>query len=266
MIDALDPNNRLRGPVALPPRLFTSSPLGSIANILSLVLAALVGAGVVHLLAYHVPMEALSANRWMADAGILLAHCPLVVPLGGLGLVALAALGLLLYELRRLRRLEDHLGRLDPLPLRLALGQKGRYVSRRSPKRLGVFIVSLIALQVPVLVLTQTAGTMPMTMPVAGTVPTTMPTSLHSALLALQGADILVFGALHLLVATLIGLLLWCVERRLIGLRVRVAYHLARLARTVAATAARPLSPRSLYPLSLRHGQVLFARPPPHTF
>lgn len=252
MIGVSGPHRGSQSLTTLPPRLFASSPLGVIANALSLVLAALVGAGIVHLLAHHVPLEATSAGRWMADAGALLGQCPLIFPLCGLGGGAVAAALLVVRETSRLRRLDDRLARLastrpHPKPA------VENAVSTRSPVRLGFFVVCLFALQIPVLLLLETAWTMPMSM--------TMP--MRGALLATQGPGFLVFGVLHLLIATLIGLLLWRVERRLTCLRARVAYHLARLTHAATAAATHPVACRSLRPLSARYGPVLFARPPP---
>src|SRR5690242_18101989 len=73
---------------------------------------ALVGAGLVHLLAYHVPLGVPLGSHWMATALTLLAHCPLVGPLGLIGAIAVLAPLLAFRELRNLERLDTMAVRL----------------------------------------------------------------------------------------------------------------------------------------------------------
>src|SRR2546429_3215279 len=81
-------------------------------NAVGLLDAALVGAGLVHLLAYHLPAGMLFGPRWDRQALALLVHCPLVGPLGLIAAIAVLAPLLACWELRRLERINTTAVRL----------------------------------------------------------------------------------------------------------------------------------------------------------
>jgi hypothetical protein len=74
-------------------------------NAAGLLAAALLGAGLVHLLAYHLPAGMPFGPRWDRQALALLVHCPLVGPLGLIAAITVLAPLLACWELRRLERL-----------------------------------------------------------------------------------------------------------------------------------------------------------------
>jgi len=110
-------------------------------NLLGLFLAALIGAGLVHLLAYHVPLNVPLGPRWFAAAGTLLAHCPLRGPLGLIAVVAILAPIFALQEVWRLERLNGALSR--GLAARRLPIPDGRVAVPRSPWRL-LFIITAV--------------------------------------------------------------------------------------------------------------------------
>src|ERR687884_1979297 len=77
-----------------------------------LLAAALLGAGLVHLLAYHLPAGVPFGPRWDRQALSLLMHCPLVGPLGLIAAIAMLAPLLVCWELRNLERLNTTAVRL----------------------------------------------------------------------------------------------------------------------------------------------------------
>jgi len=218
-------------------------------NLLGLFLAALIGASLVHLLAYHVPFDAPLGPRWFAAAGTLLAHCPLRGPLGLIAVVAVLAPILALQEVWRLERLNEALRRM--LTARRLSIPDGRVATPRSPWRLLFIIAAVLGPQAALLGVAGLICPMRATMVMNGA-PMVMP---HGAALPL--------GMLQLAAATLLGLLFWRVERRLTHLRATAAQRLRLLLR--ASSDALPRLP-SLDAARLprrRYGHGLFARPPP---
>lgn len=139
---------------ALLPRLLPLRARGAaLGNLAAVLVVALAGAGLVHLLAYHVPSGVPLGPQWVATALSLLAHCPLVGPLGVILSVALALALLGLRELRRLERLNGSLALVlaarparrsrAPLPF-----PPDTETLPRSPWRLVLFVVVLLGVQV----------------------------------------------------------------------------------------------------------------------
>jgi len=218
-------------------------------NLLGLFLAALIGAGLVHLLAYHVPFGVPLGPRWLATAGALLAHCPLRGSLGLIAVVAVLAPILALQEVWRLERLNEALGRI--LATRRLSIPDGRVAVPRSPWRLLFIIVAVLSLQAALLGAASLLCPMRTAMVMNGT-PIIMP----------LGAA-LPLGVLHLAVATLLGLLLWRVERRLTRLRATAAQRLRLLLRAAPGAAPRLPNLDAARLPRRRYGHSLFARPPP---
>src|ERR687885_681074 len=81
-------------------------------NAVGLLAAALVGAGLVHFLAYHLPAGVPFGPHWDRQALALLVHCPLVGPLGLIAAIVVLAPLLACWELRRLERLNTTAVRL----------------------------------------------------------------------------------------------------------------------------------------------------------
>jgi hypothetical protein len=219
-------------------------------NAAGLLATALVGAGLVHLLAYHVPLGVPPGPRWIATALTLLAHCPLVGPLGLIAAIAVLAPLLACWELRRLERLNTiavrllRARRLPPPPTHQALP--------RSPWRLLGLFALLLSLQVPLVGLAPWLDPMQTTMVMGG------------RLMAMASTPILPLGPLHLVVAALLALILWRIEHRLREVRAEVARRL-RMLTAYGNQAAVPIGPRLTRLRSGWDGLALFARPPPHT-
>jgi len=243
------------------PRLTPGRIRGAAAlNAACLLGAALGGAGLVHLLAYHVPLDIPLGPRWGASALALLLNCPLRVQLALCALVALLAVLLARWETRRLEQANAVLARLVALS---GLSVPVHALSTaptdpdagdgmpRSPLRLAGFVGALLGLQVGALALAGALWPMRTTM-VMGDGAMVMPVAPPPLL-----------GILHLLVAVVLGLSLWRVERRLTWLRRRVAARLRLLARPRATAAPRPSIPRALRWAPGWDGLASFARPPP---
>lgn len=238
--------------VASLPRLVAGwSIAAAFANLLGLLVAALAGAGLVHLLAYHLPSGEPFSNRWDAAAGALVARCPWSIPLGVVAVVALAVLVVVLREVRRLRRMDALLARC--LAARQLAAPPGEALPR-SPWRLAGFVAAQFCAQVVLFNVIGALCPMPM-----------------SGMMAMHGlgtpastplSHLLSLAPVHALVALLLGLLLWRVERRLTRLRASVAARLRLLVTRDGAGTASPIPfaerlPSAWYALSL------FARPPP---
>lgn len=218
-------------------------------NLLGLVLAALVGASIVHLLDYHVPRSVPLGPRWFAAAGTLLAHCPLRGPLGLIAVVAVVAPIFALHEVWRLRRLSESLGRL--LVTRRLSIPDGYTAIPRSPERLLVIIAVVLGLQAALLAAGGLICPMRTTVVMNGA-PMVMPLGAAPPL-----------GALQVAVAALLGLLLWRVEHCLTRLRATVA-HRRRLLRRVGSNAAPRLPDHdAARPPRRAFGHNIFARLPP---
>ncbi len=218
-------------------------------NVLALLATALVGVGLVHLLAYHIPFGVPLGPRWVAAAVALLAHCPLAGPLGVIVAVAVLAPLLACRELLRLERLATSLTdlsaarRLPPPPSRETLP--------RSPRRLAVFALTLLGPQTALFAL---AGVI---CPMQGTM------LMNGAPMTVPMTPALPLGPLHLVVALALALVLWRVERRLTRLRTQIAHRLELLALCPIVDRAPLPAPRAArLPLGW-YGAALFARPPP---
>jgi hypothetical protein len=218
-------------------------------NAAGLLATALVGAGLVHLLAYHVPLGVPLGSRWIATALALLAHCPLRGPLGLVATIAVLAPLLAFRELRRLERLLGALARA--LAARHAPVPPAHELVPRSPWRLAGFIALLLSVQVPLLGIAGVLWPMQGTMVMGGT------------LMTMTRQPTLPLGLLHLVAATLLALLLWRVEHCLTRLRAQIAQRLRLLSRWGGA--AQPLTPtsRTMRLPRTPYGHALFARPPP---
>ncbi len=239
-----------RTPAPMLPRLAAGE--GSAAHVYNaagLLGAALAGAALVHLLAYHVPAGVPTAPHWSASLLLLLAHCPLLGPLGAIAAIAVLAPLLLLREVVRLERLNAALARR--LAAQRAPASRGESLAPRSPRRLAGFILVLLALQVALFSAAGLVCPMHVSMLMGG------------KLMTMSTAAALPLAPLHLAVAALVGLLLWRVERRLTHLRAAVARRLGLLAHHHATYHPQPPASRDVrLPLGW-YGQPLFARPPP---
>ncbi len=248
---------------ALLPRLLPSRVRGAApGNLAAVLVVALAGAGLVHLLAYHVPSGVPLGPQWVATALSLLAHCPLVGPLGLALSVALALALLGLRELRHLERLNGSLAQVLPArPVRRSRAPlpfpPDPEELPRSPWRLVLFVVVLLGVQVGALGIFDALWPMHMTM----TIPMVMDSKLIT--MAMPAAPLLPLGVLHAAVALLLGVLLWRMERGLTRLRALVAGHLRLLEQTRLAPALPLIRSVGADLLRDRHGPTLFARPPP---
>src|SRR5436305_2253922 len=220
-------------------------------NAVGLLAAALVGAGLVHLLAYHLPAGMPFAPRWDRQALALLVHCPLVGPLGLIAAIAVLAPLLACWELRRLERLNATAVRL--LRVRRIPLSPTRQALPRSPRRLLGLFALLLSLQVTLMELAGWLDPMQTTMVMGGRLMTMAPT------------PVLPLGPLHLVVAALVALILWRVEHRLTQVRAEVARRLRLLTAARGDQAAAPVGPRLTRLRSGWDGLALFARPPPRT-
>ena len=240
-----------RGARLLPRLAAGSGRAPALCNLLGLLGTALVGAGFVHLAAYHIPAGTPLDARWLAAALTLLARCPLRGPLGLIAVIAVLAPVLALRELGRLQRRDRALARL--LIARRLTVPAGHDAVPRSPRRLILFIGALLGLQAVGLGLATVLCPIGTGMAMTG------------APMAMPATSTLPLGPLHLLVATVLGLLLWRVEHRLTRLRVAVANRL-RLLHTGGASTARPRIPYAARLPSPRQEHSLFARPPPAAY
>ena len=218
-------------------------------NAMGLLATALVGAGLVHLLAYHLPAGVPFGARWDSQALALLVHCPLVGPLGLIAAIAVLAPLLACWELRRLERLNTTAARL--LQARRLPLPPTHQALPRSPRRLLGLFALLLSLQVTLVGLAGWLDPMQTTMVMGG------------RLMTMASTPMLPLGLLHLVVATLLALVLWRVEHRLTQVRAEVARWL-RLLTTGGHQAALPIGPRLTRLRSGWDGLALFARPPPH--
>lgn len=218
-------------------------------NVLGLLATALMGVGLVHLLAYHVPFGVPLGPRWLPATMALLAHCPLAGPLGLIVAVAVLVPLLACREALRLERLDTALAhlvaarRLPLLPSREALP--------RSPRRLTALFLTLLGLQSALFGLAGIICLMQGSM------------VMHGVSMTMPMTPALPLAPLHLVVAAVLAVLLWRVEHRLTRLRAQIARRLRLLARyPVAGRVPRPAPCAARLPLGW-HGAALFARPPP---
>jgi len=235
--------------VALPRLADEAGPAPACQNLLGLFLAALVGAGAVHLLASHVPSDVALGPRWFVAAGTLLAQCPLRGPLSVIAVVAVLAPILALQELWRLERLRGALGRALAAR-RLSIPADSMAVPR-SPWRLLVIIAAVLGPQTALL------GVAGLICPMR----TTM--IMNGAPMVMPRGDALQLGMLQMAVATLLGVLLWRVERRLTRLRATLAQRRRLLLRTGSNAAPQPPRGDAAHLSRQPYGHSLFARPPP---
>lgn len=221
----------------------------AVCNAAGLPATALVGAGLVHVLAYHLPLGIPFGPRWGAVALDLLVHCPLLGPLGLVVAIAVLAPLLALHEVLRLQRLNAALAAL--MAARHAPLPPAREPIPRSPWRLAGFAVVLLGMQVALLGLAGLVRPMQITMVMGG------------AAMTMPLMPALPLGPLHVLIAALCALLLWRMECRLTRLRAEVARRLRLLSGIGARTHVPLLHPRAARLPRGWHGHVLFARPPP---
>ncbi len=224
------------------------SPAASFWNAMGLLIVALAGGGLVHLLAYHIPLGIPVDAHWLAITTTLLARCPLGGPLGLLALGTVAVVLVVWRELRRLERLHATLnGRI-----RLAASTNGVEWLPRRPGRLVLFVAVLLGLQLAVSGIADLLWPM-QTIMVMG----------HGLRMMMAMTPILPLLPLHALAAVVLGLSLWRVEHRLTRLRAQVTAQLRLLqAACPPRDAALPLHTDSVLPRRLADA-VLFARPPP---
>jgi hypothetical protein len=220
-------------------------------NAVGLLAAALLGAGLVHLLAYHLPTGMPFAPRWDRQALALLVHCPLVGPLGLIAATAVVAPLLACWELRRLERLNTAAVRL--LRVRRIPLPPTHEALPRSPRRLLGLFTLLWSLQVTLVGLAGWLDPMQTTMLMGG------------RLMTMASTPVLPLGPLHLVVAALLALILWRVEHRLTQVRAEVARCLRLLTAARGDQAAVPIGPRLTRLRSGWDGLARFARPPPCT-
>ncbi len=218
-------------------------------NLLGLFLTALVGASIVHLLAYHVPRDVPLGPQWFVAAGTLLAQCPLRGPLGLSAVVAVLAPILASHEIWRLERLRGALGRALAAR-RLSIPDDDSAV----PRSAGRLLFIIAAVLGPQAALLGAAGLL---------------RPLHTAMV-MNGAPMVMplgaalpLGAVQVAVAALLGLLLWRVEHRLTQLHATVA-HQRRLLLRAGSDVAPRLPDCDAARLPHRpYGHNLCARPPP---
>jgi hypothetical protein len=224
-----------RGPVAL------ACGLG-----LLLLLAAL-GATLVHTMEYHL---GLGSQTGPSAAEAMLAQCPLRGGLLVMVLVTVAAALAIAYEVRRLTRQRRAL-------LRLAGEELGSRASRvalpRQPIRVVQVFVPLIALQAGMYGLFDQLWPMGPLMRMNGAF-------MH---MASQGA--LPLAPVHLIVAALIAVLVWRLERRVTVLRAIIAAVCRLLARMATITLRVPLPILVEQCASVPVGIAGLPRPPPAT-
>jgi hypothetical protein len=232
---------------ALPRLVAARSPLAAAGNLAGLLLAALAGASLVHLAAYHLPFSVPLGPLWVAQALALLAHCPLIGPLGCVALGAALAIWRAAHELRRLEHLKTALARSLAARRGVVPRPCTHDLQPRSLRRLVFFISVLLGLQLLVLAVAMWLFPMHITM------------RMNGVLMAMPMAPTVPVLPLHLLIAGLLGLLLWRLERRLTGLRAEV-HHLSLLGRSGSAG-------RLPQPIPVSHvaqplpDHALFARP-----
>jgi hypothetical protein len=219
-------------------------------NAVGLLAAALVGAGLVHLLAYHLPAGMPFGPRWDEQALALLVHCPLVSPLGLIGAIAVLAPLLACWELRRLEQLNTMTVRLLRAR-RIPLPPTHQDLPRSPWRLLGLFAL-LLSLQVTLVGLAAWLDPMQTTMVMGG------------RLMTMASTPVLPLGPLQLVVAALLALILWRVEHRLTQVRAEVARRL-RMLTARGDQAAAPIGPRLTRLRSGWDGLALVARPPPRT-
>lgn len=237
-------------PAALLPRLVLGHGRAAAAcNAGVLCGVALVGAGSVHLLAYHALPGLLLGPQWGVMALALLMHCPLRGPLGLIAAMAVLAPMLALREVLRLERLSTVLDAARRA--RRAARVPACAVAPRSLGRLAGLVALVLGLQALLLHLFGLLCPMQATM-VMGGVPMTM---------ALAPA--LPLGPLQVVVAILCALALWRLECRLIRLRAEVARWMSLLRAGEAGRTPPLAAPRAARYLLGWYGFTLFARPPP---
>src|SRR5437588_1465844 len=220
-------------------------------NTVGLLTTALLGAGLVHLLAYHLPAGVPFGPHWDRQALALLVHCPLVGPLGLIAAIAVLAPLLACWELRRLERLNTTAVRLLRAQ-RLPLPPTHEALPRSPWRLLGLFAL-LLSLQVALVELAGWLDPMQTTMVMGG------------QLMTMASTPVLPLGLLHLVVTALLALILWRVEHRLTQIRAEVARRLRLLTAARGDQAPLPTGPRVTRPRSGWDGLALFARPLPHS-
>jgi len=233
--------------VALPRLADETGRAAACRNLLGLFLAALVGAGAVHLLASHVPSDVPLGPRWFAVAGMLLAQCPLRGPLGLIAVVAVLAPILASHQIWRLERLRRALA-----ARRLSIPDDYSAVPRSAGRLLFIIIIAaVLGAQAALL------GAAGMLRPLH----TTM--VMNGAPMVMPLGAALPLGAVQVAIAALLGLLLWRVEHRLTQLHATVA-HQRRLLLCAGSDVAPRLPDCDAARLPHRpYGHNLFAHPPP---
>lgn len=216
---------------------------------------ALVGAGLVHLLAYHMPLHVPLGLRWITTALYLLIHCPLALPIGVVLAVAVLVWLSTTREIGRLERVSTHLvylvaARRAPRSAYPLASPPDKPVQPRSPRRLAVVVLGLLVAQAAVFTVADALFPMHMTMVMGG------------ASMVMPATPAMPLWLLHAFVAVGLAVLFWLCERRLTTLRAQVAAYLRILLHACAAHVLVP-SRRFHRPLGQWDGLHLFARPPP---
>lgn len=223
----------------------TRAVTGNAAGLLG---TALVGAGLVHLLAYHVFVGVPFGPRWLAAVWTLLMQCPLVGPLGLIAVIVVLAPLLVFREMRLLEQLNRSIMCL--LRERRATLPPTQQPVPRSLRRLLGFFAIVLGFQTGLYSLAGWLDPMQRTMVMGG----------H--LMTMASTPTLPLAPLHVVVAGLLALALWRVEYRLMRVRYEVALRLRVLAAVAGPSALRAGAPTNR-PTSVWTAPALFARPPP---
>ncbi len=213
-----------------------------------LLLLAAFGAAVVHIVEYHLGLG--SSGDWRANALSMLAQCPLSGSLVAIVLCTLGAAAVLLHELRALSLQRRRLTTAASLA---GIGQPDAcLVLPRRPARLLQLLIPLLTLQFGLYELADHLWAMGVPMRMGGVL-MTMP--VHGAAPLLP---------LHLIVAVLLAVLVWRLERRLTVLHFVIATvrRLLGLVGGACRPARIPPGP-ALRPLCAWVAPALLSRPPP---
>lgn len=238
-----------RATSVLPRLMAPSARFAAMGNGVGLLATALLGAGLVHLLAYHIPLDTPFGPLWFGAAAAWLEACPLLV---WIGVIAVFTVAISLIGVREFRRL-SHLDSLLRQRFAQSYTRSGSPAAMAAPRRvrrLTELVCIVVILQYLSVWIIETLAPMRMHMIMDG-VPMTMAMTPTLPLIPV-----------HIVVATLLGILLWRVEHRMLVLRARVAHRLRMLAGVTPEAIIPPILHR--IPSSRAwYGPVLFARPPP---
>lgn len=218
----------------------------------ALVLAAICGAALVHLVEYH---AGIGSTHSLQSAADMLAQCPLS---GALVLIALCALSTAVAVSQVVRRLSRRRRQLRAMlaagPRRALAASTLHYAVRpRRPGHLFAIVCVLLAAQSSVYALSETLWPMGRLM------------RMHGVLMHMPSHDPVPVIPLQLLVALVFTVVLWRLERRVTVLRAAVGLlHALLQCLRVAGRHARPLPEDERCGSRLPAGLLGLPRPPPN--